>query len=213
MQTRSLRQQAYETIREWIAANRLPKGSVTSELQLCAMLNMSRTPIRAALQQLETDGFLRIAPKHGILILDSSAQRVGDLLDIVASLALYAFEQQRHSRPDGLPAFADSRLSELRALFAHSEERGDDNADALCRFELDMLHRLVSQCHNAEMERLLRTTSERLFWTLNVRRWNAPYRPETSSLLAGLLASMKESPDGFRLRLFAYVRQLKRTWT
>lgn len=213
MQTKSLRQQAYETIREWIAVNRLPKGSVTSELQLCGMLNMSRTPIRAALQQLETDGFLRIVPKHGILILDSSARRVGDLLDIVASLALFAFEHQRQGEPDFLPAFSDSRLSELRTLLAASDDRNEAGADALGRFELDMLHRLVSRCHNAEMERLFRNTTERLFWRLNMRRWNAPFRAETSSLLEGLLVSMRHSSDEFRLRLFAYMQQLKRTWT
>ncbi|MDG0809910.1 GntR family transcriptional regulator [Cohnella rhizosphaerae] len=86
----TLRQQAYARILEMIETGECPMGSVTSEVQLGRRLDMSRTPVRAALQQLELEGYVRIASKHGVLILDSSSQRVGDLLELIAAMALFA---------------------------------------------------------------------------------------------------------------------------
>jgi DNA-binding GntR family transcriptional regulator len=59
---------------------------------------MSRTSIRSVLQRLELEGFLRIIPKQGILILDQSAQKTGELIDILASVLLFTLTSLRHSK-------------------------------------------------------------------------------------------------------------------
>ena len=50
--TVTLKEQAYQAIREQILKNHLPSSTPLTEEQLSAALNISRTPIRAALQKL-----------------------------------------------------------------------------------------------------------------------------------------------------------------
>ncbi|GAA3399611.1 GntR family transcriptional regulator [Paenibacillus hodogayensis] len=213
MEHKSLRQQAYEAIREWLSTSRLPRGFVTSELQLCRMLDMSRTPVRSALQQLETEGFVTIAPKHGVLILDSSAQRVGDLLDVVASLALFAFERQKSADAGALTPFADAHCTKLQSLVGNTDDPRDIDAGAVCEWEFELLRHLIRLNRNAEMDHLFRITSERLYWPLNARRWSSPFYPETKAVLESLLRDLRAAKETFPQRLFAYVQLLKKTWT
>ena len=48
----TLKEQAYEQIRQAINTNALKPGTFLTEEQLSSMLSISRTPIRSALQQL-----------------------------------------------------------------------------------------------------------------------------------------------------------------
>ena len=56
-------QVAYEQIKREIMRGNYPTNAPLSESFFSAKLSMSRTPIRAALQALEKDGFIRIFPK------------------------------------------------------------------------------------------------------------------------------------------------------
>ncbi|WP_308637958.1 GntR family transcriptional regulator [Paenibacillus silvisoli] len=207
MPRESLRDEAYQRIYEQIVTGALAKGSVTSEVHLSHELDMSRTPVRAALQQLEAEGFLRIIPKHGVLVLDSSAQRIGDLLELVAALLLYAATSARMR-----DAAALEELS--RRLLAELDELLDAGADehALGRFEYDFLSRVLALGHNQEMQRTLARSASRLFWEGNRRRWVAPYRLEMADALRTLLVQLSADTDRFAEALNLYVRMLKKTW-
>lgn len=208
MSTPSLRQQAYEQILMRIQNGDLPRGSATSEVQLSRELDMSRTPVRAALQQLELEGFVRIASKHGILILDSSSQRVSDLLDVIASLTLYAVSAAWHAKHE--------EIAELAAGASQSFERrpvlGTSQAREMVDFEYDWFGHLIALCNNKEMSRLFQSAALRLFWHDNAKRWQAPYTASTSRLALALADSLAQSVDAFREALLAYVHNLKLTW-
>ncbi|MDF2715367.1 MAG: GntR family transcriptional regulator [Paenibacillus sp.] len=202
----SLRETAYETILGWIGSGRMPEGAVTSENALAEQLDMSRTPIRAALQQLETEGFLRIVPKHGVLILHASAQRVGDLLETLTALLLFAYEQHKHTKIVEIAAAA----TELADRIAEASDR--ESPESLARIEGSLWMRVLSLGRNQELIRLGHKTMDKLQWSINDRRWRPPYRPETEQLLLKLLSSMigaaGPGPD-----FFSYLHLLKRTWS
>lgn len=50
--------QAYQKIKQWILSGELPAESVLVERHLSEALQLSRTPVRSALQQLTKEGFL-----------------------------------------------------------------------------------------------------------------------------------------------------------
>ncbi|SEO47510.1 GntR family transcriptional regulator [Paenibacillus sp. OV219] len=200
----SLREQAYQTIYERIISNQLAKGTVTSEVQLSQQLDMSRTPIRAALQQLETEGFVRIVPKHGVLILDSSAQRVSDLLELIAAMLLFAVTSVQLRDAAALSKLSGDLLAELASL-----EGGDSTA--LCRFEYHFLTRTIALSHNEEMLRTLERSSSRLFWSNNRKRWMAPYQHEMHGCMQELLLSLNTSA-GVNEAINRYLHLLKLTW-
>jgi DNA-binding GntR family transcriptional regulator len=205
----SMREKAYQTIREWLKSQVLPRGSVSSEVQLSQRLNMSRTPVRAALQQLEMEGYLRIIPKHGILILESSAQRVGDLLDLIFSMILFAYEHSRHSELQWT-AVMEFEINEIIKLVNAAEIQ--TTPENFSKMELRLFQQLVGLCRNLEMDRLFEQSIERLYWQANIRRWKAPYFLETKLVFTDLLAAITNYSDDFQPKLLAYLQLLKQTW-
>ncbi|GGD69790.1 GntR family transcriptional regulator [Paenibacillus nasutitermitis] len=206
-----LRKEAYDAILQWMLTNELTKGSVTSEIELSKRLDMSRTPVRAALQQLETEGYVRIVPKHGVLILDSSADRVSDLFDTLAALVLFAIEQARAADPDelgGLGCLAERTFKDLLPA-----DRGKYNSGALGRFEYELLRDLSSLGHNQEFARLFELTTAKLFWFHNDRRWQSPYQAATVECLDRFLAMLAEPTSFLPGTLLHYFQLLKRTWS
>ncbi|MDG0792688.1 GntR family transcriptional regulator [Cohnella ginsengisoli] len=204
----TLRQQAYARILDMIENGEYPKGSVTSEVQLGRQLDMSRTPVRAALQQLELEGYVRIASKHGVLILDSSSQRVGDLLELIASMALFAVSAVFPAGQASLQAWSRDRSEAYRALCD-----GDlENQGAFAAFEFELLNGLIQRCNNSEMTKAFQTYASRLFWHRNVWRWQAPHAGRTRAQVAKLIEAAAAGPESFREALFDYLHTLKLTW-
>lgn len=201
----SLRTIAYEAILASIVSGQMPEGAVTSEIELARRLDMSRTPIRAALQQLEMEGFVRIAPKHGILIIPLSAERVSDLLETWLALVSFVYEQHKRMRP--------AKIADVASIFLRCiEDAAGETAQAAAKVEGEMWLQWVSLAHNEEIIRLFRTTTARLRWHRNDRRWRSPHRIETEPCLKNLLAATTSSPETGAPDFFSYLHILKKTW-
>lgn len=69
---------AYEEIRKLILRRETSEGVILSENSLAAELNMSRTPVREALQRLQMEGFLEIHPNRGVVIPEVSVVEVNE---------------------------------------------------------------------------------------------------------------------------------------
>jgi len=72
-------------IRSRITSGRLPLGTQISDKQLAAELNVSRTPVRDALVQLQTEGLVVTRPQSGTFVFDLTIE---DLRDICATRAI-----------------------------------------------------------------------------------------------------------------------------
>ena len=56
---------AYDSIKEYILDGRLDENSRLTEEFLSTQLGISKSPIREALNRLETEGLIRIEPRKG----------------------------------------------------------------------------------------------------------------------------------------------------
>lgn len=72
----SLKQQAYRSLKRLILSGELSSGRVLSVRQLAAQLGMSRTPVHAAIERLEADGLVTLAPQQGVLVRQLSIQDI-----------------------------------------------------------------------------------------------------------------------------------------
>lgn len=63
-------------------------GTLLSENELADSLNMSRTPVRSAITQLEHDGLVISLKNRGVLVKEPSLKEAMDIMEI-----LYAFQQ------------------------------------------------------------------------------------------------------------------------
>lgn len=81
-----LRQQAAERLREAVISGRLAPGQRLIERELIGMLQVSRTVVREALRQLESEGLVAIVPNRGPVVRELSAGEARDLYTIRGAL-------------------------------------------------------------------------------------------------------------------------------
>lgn len=65
----SASEQAYLTVKELIVTGELPGGELISEGDIAGRLDVSRTPVREAFLRLQTEGWMRLFPKRGALVV------------------------------------------------------------------------------------------------------------------------------------------------
>jgi len=82
----SLKEVAYQAIREKIMAGAFPPGERIREDQLAAEISMSRTPVREAINQLAAEGLVNNIPRRGIYLRAISTEQLAELLDVRKAL-------------------------------------------------------------------------------------------------------------------------------
>jgi len=75
----SLKDMAFQTIKEHVLTHRLKPGNIYSEQALARELRISKTPIHQALTDLETRGFLTILPRRGFRVNSLTEKEIQDL--------------------------------------------------------------------------------------------------------------------------------------
>lgn len=84
-----LKDRAYEWIKHRLLNNNYPPGSFLSERQLAEALGMSKTPVKAALERLDLEGFISVSPQQGIVVRELSVHEIADQYEIRAALESY----------------------------------------------------------------------------------------------------------------------------
>jgi DNA-binding GntR family transcriptional regulator len=81
----------YAIIKEYAIDFRFRPGEKINEVELAAQLEVSRTPVRAALNRLERDGFVVSVPNKGFYARDLTPEAVRDLYELRAAVERAAF--------------------------------------------------------------------------------------------------------------------------
>ncbi len=86
----TLREKILETIRDAILRGVLKPGEKVAEPELAERFGISRTPIREAFRQLESEGYLTVIPRRGAVVTALSERDVKEFYAIKAILEGYA---------------------------------------------------------------------------------------------------------------------------
>ena len=112
----TLREKILENIRDAIISGSLKAGSRVSEPELAERYGISRTPIREAFRQLESEGYLTVIPRRGAVVSEFSQKDVEEFYAIKSILEGYAArcacEKLTPKELDKLQAIND-RLADL----------------------------------------------------------------------------------------------------
>jgi DNA-binding GntR family transcriptional regulator len=81
-----LRTQVYEYLRKELKVEKLKPGMFISMSQLMQNLGISRTPLRDALLQLQTEGFVTFLPQRGIRINKLTQQEIEYMYEMLGAL-------------------------------------------------------------------------------------------------------------------------------
>lgn len=162
----SLRDLAYETLRDQIIRVELAPGKRLFERDMAAELNVSRIPLREALRRLETDGLVLVIPGKGALVSPFTPADVRDLFDVRESLeSLAARLAAERAGKDGL-WLLKRRLKECAAATRQGRPQRLAVANSMFHGEIVRLAAnplLISMMGPIEvrMQRLFHLTAER----------------------------------------------------
>lgn len=83
---KSLRELVYIYFCEQMKAGRLSTGNFINQSEICTKLNISKAPLRDALIQLETEGFVTILPRKGVLINSLTLEDIAEAYEILGTI-------------------------------------------------------------------------------------------------------------------------------
>lgn len=167
---KSLTELVTETVRDWIITGQKELGGAISEAQLAKELNVSRTPVREAMNRLEMEGLLTVEPQRGAFIFDLGPDELAKICDARSYLETAALEEAMMTNSAALRvALADivDKMAVARdeeddarylaldmayhqAFFDHSDNRFLDDAYQAIAFKMAALRSRLGR-HPAHM--------------------------------------------------------------
>ena len=106
----STRERAYEYIQSKIMDGELPAGSAVSDFVIARECGFSRTPVREAISQLATEGFLEQMPNRGAIVVQPRRTDITDLFELREALEVYAIRKTAHG---GLSKGDSARIAQV----------------------------------------------------------------------------------------------------
>lgn len=85
--------QTYLQIKNDILNNTYPAGTLMVERKLCEIYNVSRSPIRNALQKLSHEGLLSFSPGKGVIVSEFSIEDILEVYDLIELLQVFAIKR------------------------------------------------------------------------------------------------------------------------
>lgn len=124
-QNKPLKHLVYEAFRKTIILGDIPAGERINEKEFSETLNISRTPIRFALQKLAAEQLVEHIPKIGVIVRGISIKDAYEIYDIRKSLDTLATIR-------AMEKMTDQDFEELKALLEQGEAfNREDKVDEL----------------------------------------------------------------------------------
>lgn len=116
-----LRHSVTESIRNAIAVGHFRPGERLLERELCEMIGVSRTLVREALRQLETEGLIKVLPHRGPVVVQLTRKEAMDIYDVRVELEGLACELfVRHAGSQMLSGLEEA-FSRLKIALSEGE--------------------------------------------------------------------------------------------
>lgn len=191
---RSLREQVYGYIRGEMQAGRLIAGSLIKLNEISQLLGISKTPLRDALIRLESEGFVTILPRRGVVVKALSFEEVKNVLEIVGALEsaviLSVFERLAPPHVERM-----ARLNqEMRDLLHSSRLQSFD----LKYYELNLAFHAVflDLSSNTDLRRIVMLAKQRLYdfpRPRYIRKWELINCDEHEQFIAHVRAGDRQA--------------------
>lgn len=156
-----LRQQAERVVRQAIVDGRFRPGQRITERELTTTLGVSRTLVREALRQLESEGLISVIPNRGAVVRELSAEEIEDLYAIRAVL-------------EGLAARSFTQKADAEQLHLLGEAQADavaaykdDDSERALQAKNRFYELMVAGAGSSSLSAMLATLHSR------IRQWRA----------------------------------------
>lgn len=160
---KSLREQVYAYFCELMKNGELIPGKYINQAEICNKLDISKAPLRDALIQLETEGFVSILPRRGVIINPLTLEDVGNAYQILGALESTALEQ-------AFDRLGDSHIEQMERI-------NDELLHRLKMGRFDEYYELNNRMHNTFIDLADNPSLKRIVIPLKQRLYDFPLRP------------------------------------
>ena len=122
VRTPSLSAKAKALLQTAILSGKLPPGAHLVEQQLAAQFQISRGPLREALQALAAEGLVEIHPARGAFVINPTIDEMEDMIVLRAVLGGMAARYVTASRDEALFTELERALADMRAAVGKDDE-------------------------------------------------------------------------------------------
>ena len=140
----SVRARAYRHLKTIVLSGQFSPGERLKEEDLAKQLGISRTPVREALQKLESEGLIKLRATRGFAVAEDSKREVEDLFDLRTVLEGYALRVVCERITDGILARLEETVEKA------DEALRDGSLDDVFRWNTrfhDTLHDVITDKH------------------------------------------------------------------
>ena len=138
MGKRGLKNVAYDYLLDAITSYELKPGQAIVEQDISDKLGISRTPIRDALKQLESEGLVRHFPSRGTFVTNITVQDVDEIFQLRELFEITALKNAIHSITEEELDYIEERLRYL------DDKRSEENPTKETFYNSDReLHALI----------------------------------------------------------------------
>lgn len=152
----SIVDRVYEALKGMAVSYSFKPGERVNEGDVAKLLGVSRTPLREALNRLNTEGFLRFVPGRGFYCRELDPNDILDLYQLRMAIEVAAVRL-------AIKRVTKEELDSLRSfLEATGPDPGDRSPIELVELDETFHNRLMQMSRNAEMKRVLQNVNERI---------------------------------------------------
>lgn len=153
-------------------------------------MNISRGPIREALNRLEKEGFVTIIPRRGTMVSNVTAQEVKDIFKIRGLLEPFAAKESlsRISRP---------KLKEIKKEFITLMAKPENKENRMRFFVIyERFHKLLNEKYrNKKLVDILDNFEDHTNWFINLFLKNCSFKESIKEHLSIIEAIEKKEED------------------
>jgi DNA-binding GntR family transcriptional regulator len=157
LNVKSLKEQVYDYLRQQLRSGEILPGSAINLDETSRKLGVSRTPLRDALLQLESEGFVTIYPRRGIIVNTLSLEDIKNYYQIIGALESTALLQAS----DKIGEDEIRRMEEIIEGMKRAIE--SDDFDLYYEKNLALHDVYLASCGNGNLVRILKTLKRRLY--------------------------------------------------
>lgn len=146
----------YRQLRDAILHGRIPMGTRINELELASAWQISRTPIREALQRLEAEGMVQATPGRGMLVPRLSSAEIEELYAVREALEGMAARRAAEHTTTQFLAQLNTQLKNYGIALKQ------ENVEQLIAADSALHDAIAQMAQNRRLEQAIQTTRSRV---------------------------------------------------
>ena len=116
--------QVYNKIKDDILCGKFPPGTPMVERKLCEIYDVSRSPIRNALQGLVRDGLVAFVPGKGMVVPEITIEDIFEIYDLMELFQIYAVRRSANKLNEVSLHALENILYNIRTSLDHEDVPG-----------------------------------------------------------------------------------------